>query len=111
MELVEASGTISDKDQRFYIKIETLRGKNPTEIHRALIDVCGESTVNHSTVFRWASRFRDGRESIDNNSRPRRPKITTDDRSVKLVADALEKDHCLTLVELSKATRISATSI
>ena len=69
MELIEASGTISDKDQWFYIKIETLRGKNPTEIHRGLIDVCGESTVNHSTVSRSASRFRDGRESIDNNSR------------------------------------------
>ena len=38
MELVEVSGTISDKDQTSYIKIETLRGKNQTEIHRALSD-------------------------------------------------------------------------
>ena len=78
MELIEASGTISDKDQWFYIKIKTLRGTNPTEIHRGLIDVCGESTVDRSTVSRWASRFRDGRESIDNDSRRGRPKTTTD---------------------------------
>ena len=44
MELVEASHTISDKDRRFFMyilyiyKIETLRGKNPTEIHSALSD-------------------------------------------------------------------------
>ena len=40
--------TISD--QRLYIKIEILRGKNPTEIHSALSEVCGEFTVNRSTV-------------------------------------------------------------
>ena len=40
MELVEALGTISDKDQRSYIKIETLCGKNLTEIYRALSDPC-----------------------------------------------------------------------
>ena len=38
MKLVEASGTISNKYQKCYIKIETLHGKNPTEIHRVLID-------------------------------------------------------------------------
>ena len=78
MQLVEASGIIPDKHQRFYIKIETLRGKNSTEIHRALIGVCGESRVDRSTVSCWASRFRDGRESIDNYSRLGRPKIATD---------------------------------
>ena len=64
MQLVEASSTISDKDQKCYIKIETLLGKNPTEVHRALIEVSGELTVDRCTVFCWASRFRDGCESI-----------------------------------------------
>jgi len=36
---------ISRSDQRSYIKIETLRGKNPTEIHNALHEVCGDSVV------------------------------------------------------------------
>ena len=46
-----ASGTVTVEDQRSYIKIETLRGKNPTEIHSALREVCGEQTVDCSTVF------------------------------------------------------------
>jgi len=33
---------ISRSDQQSYIKIETLRGKNPNEIHNALHEVCGD---------------------------------------------------------------------
>jgi hypothetical protein len=36
-----ASGTVTIDDQRSYIKIETLRDKNPTEILVALREVCG----------------------------------------------------------------------
>ena len=37
-----ASGTVTVEDQRSYIKTETLRGKNPTEIHSVLREVGGE---------------------------------------------------------------------
>ena len=62
----------SISDQRSYIKIETLRGKNPTEVHGALNEVCGEFTVDHSTVSRWPNRSRGGCVSIDNHLRPGR---------------------------------------
>jgi hypothetical protein len=45
-----AAGTVMVDDQRSYIKIETLSGKNPTEIHIALHEVHGEQTVDHRTV-------------------------------------------------------------
>jgi hypothetical protein len=69
-----ALGTVTVKDQRSYIKIETLRGKIPTEIHSALREVCGEQTVDNSTVSRWATRFHEGRVSINNEPRPGRLK-------------------------------------
>ena len=52
------SNTVTISDQRSYIKIETLRGKNPTEIHGALSDVYGEFIVDRSRVSRWDTRFR-----------------------------------------------------
>jgi rRNA maturation endonuclease Nob1 len=52
-----ASSTVTVDDQRSYMKIETSCGKNPTEIHIALCEVCGEQTVHHSTVSHWATRF------------------------------------------------------
>ena len=39
------SGTVTISDQRSYIKIVPLYGKNPIEIHGALSKVCGEFTV------------------------------------------------------------------
>ena len=44
------SGTVTISDQRSYVKTETLCGKNPTEIHGALSEDCGEFTVDRSTV-------------------------------------------------------------
>ncbi|PSN54489.1 hypothetical protein C0J52_05531 [Blattella germanica] len=85
MDPAGVSSTVTVEDQRSYIKIETLRGKNPTEIHRALSEVCGELTVDHSTVSRWVHRFRVGRMSIDDDPRSVRPRTSTDERSVKLM--------------------------
>jgi transposase len=69
----------SRSDQRSYIKVETLRGKNPTEIPNALHKVCGDSVVDRSMVSRWASRFREGRVSIQDDPRSERPVTATDD--------------------------------
>ena len=46
MASVRVSGTVTNDDQRAYIKIETLRGKTPTEIHSSLMEVCGVETVD-----------------------------------------------------------------
>ena len=88
------SGTVTISDQRSYIKIETLCSKNPTEIHGALSEVCGEFTVDCSTVSSWANHFCGGCASIDNDPWSGRPRTSTDERSVKLIAYALEEDRC-----------------
>ena len=67
-------------------------------------EVCGEFTLNRSTVSHWANRFHVSCVSIDSDPRPGRPRTSTDERSVKLVADALEEDRRATCEELSRAT-------
>jgi len=57
MASVRVSGTVTNDDQRAFIKIETLRGETPTEIHSSLIEVCGVETGYQSTISRWAQRF------------------------------------------------------
>jgi hypothetical protein len=83
---------ISRSDWRSYIKIETLRGKNPTEIHNALHEVCGDSVVDRSTVSWWASSFCEGQVSIEDNPRTRQPVTAMDDTSVVIVGTLLEED-------------------
>ncbi|PSN40638.1 hypothetical protein C0J52_21095 [Blattella germanica] len=99
MEPAGVSGTVTVEDQRSYIKKETLHCKNKTEIYHALSEVCGESRAKSTTVSR-------GRMSTDDDPRPGRPRTKTDERIVKLVADALEKK-----IELSEARGISPTSV
>ena len=57
-----------------------------------------------AVVSRWTNRFCGGCVSIDNDPRPGRLSTSTDERSVKLVADALEEDRRETCQELSRAT-------
>ena len=104
MELVGVLGTVTISDQRSYIKIETLLGKNPTEIHGALSEVCDAFTVDRSTVSRWTNRFHGGCVNMDNDPRPGRLRTSTDERSVKLLADALEEDRRAKCEKLSRAT-------
>ena len=57
MESAGVSGTVIISDQRSYIKVETSRGKDHTEIHSALSEVCGEFIVDRSMIFCWANNF------------------------------------------------------
>jgi hypothetical protein len=84
---------ISRSDQRSYIKIETLGGKTSTKIHNALHEVCRDSVVDRSMVSRWASHFRKGRLSIQDDPRSGRPVTATDDTSVVIVSTLLEEDR------------------
>jgi len=146
---------VTVEDQRSYIKIETLHGRNPTEIQSALREVCGEQTVDRSTVCgeqtvdrstvcgeqtvdrstvcgeqtvdrstvcgeqtvdrstvsSWATRFREGCVTKNDDQRPGRPKTSTDERNVKLVADFLAQDRRATCEEMSQATGILPTSV
>ena len=104
MEPTGVSGTVTISDQRSYIKIETLHDKNPIEIHCALNEVNSDFTVNRCTVSRWANSFRGGCVSRHNDPRPGSPRTSQDERSVKLVADALQEDRRATCEERSRAT-------
>ena len=59
--------------------------------------------MDRSTVSRWDNHFHGRRVSRDNDPRPGRLRTSTDERSLKLVTDALEKDHRTTCEELSRA--------
>ena len=56
--------------------------------------------MHRSTVSRWSNRFLSGSVKIDNDPRAGRPRTSTDESSVKLVADALEEDRRATCEKL-----------
>jgi len=101
MVAVHVSGTMTNDDQRVYIKIETLRGKTPMEIHSLLMEVCGVETVDWNTISCWAQRFHEGRLSIENDPKSGQPRKLNDDQSVECVLQILEEDHRVTYEEIA----------
>jgi len=67
--------------------------------------------VDRTTVSCWATCFREGRVTMNDDLRPGRPKTSTDEQNVKLVADILAQDHRATCEEISLATGILPTSV
>ena len=96
MAAVRVSGTVTNDDQRAYIKFETLRGKTPTEIHSSLMEVCGVETVDRSTISPWTQHFREGMLSIENDPKSGRPRTSTDDQSVESMLQIMEEDGRMT---------------
>jgi len=93
------------------LKLKLCDEKNPTEIHNPLQEVCGESVVDRSTVSRWASRFREGRVSIQDDPRSGLPVTATDDTSVVIVSTLLEEDRRKPCEETAHEAYISTASV
>ena len=53
----------------------------------------GNEAVNRSKVFRWYSRFRDGKELVEDDKRGGRPKSTRSEVNIAAVADLVKNDR------------------
>ena len=50
-------------EQRAYIKIAVLRGRNAMECHSELVEALGNNALPYRTVARWVGKFQQGRVS------------------------------------------------
>jgi hypothetical protein len=64
----------------------------------------GNEVVKRSNVFRWYSRFRDGRELLEDDERGGRPKSTRTEVNIADVSDLVKNDRRI-------ASRITAGSL
>jgi len=53
----------------------------------------GNEVLNRSNVFRWYSRFRDGRELVEDDERGGRPKSNRTEVNIAAVADLVKNDR------------------
>jgi hypothetical protein len=53
----------------------------------------GNEDLNRSNVFRWYSRFQEGRELVENDERGGRPKSTQTEVNITPVADLVKNDR------------------
>jgi hypothetical protein len=84
-------------EQRFVIKSCFKAGLSATETLVLVQKSYGNEALKRSNVFRWYSRFRDGRELVEDDERGGRPKLTRTEVNIAAVADLVKNDRRIAL--------------
>ena len=85
---------------RFYIKVRTALNIRPTIIHDELRTVFGDEAPSFRSVARWSQWFREGREEIEDETRPGRPITETTSENIEQVQSIINDDPYITIDEL-----------
>jgi hypothetical protein len=78
-------------EQRVSIKFCFKDGLSATGTIVLVQNADGNEALNRSNVFRWYSRFRDGRELIESDESGGRPKSTRTEVNIAAAADLVKK--------------------
>src|SRR5271155_5843621 len=92
---------------RYYIKIRTILETDPKTIHEELVTALGTSAPSYTTVTRWAKRFRERREDVNDDPRSGRPVSELTDENIELVRQVISNDPHLTYDEIIAETSLS----
>ena len=71
----------------------------------------GKEALNRSNVFRWYSRFRDGRELVEDDERCGLPKSTQTEVNITAVADFVKNDRRIASRKIAGSLNIPKTVI
>ena len=98
-------------EQRSYIKIRTLLGIAPKEILIDLEIVYRGASLSYTTVKEWAKRFREGRESLEDEERIGRPRTAVTSSNTSEIRWRVEEDPHITVEELAMGVGISTGAV
>jgi len=98
-------------EQRVAIKFSFKACLSATETLVLVQKAYGNEALNRSNVFRWYSRFRDGRELAENDKRGGRPKSTRTEVSIAPIADLVKKDRRIASRMIAESLNIPKTVV
>ncbi|CAF1189173.1 unnamed protein product [Rotaria sordida] len=81
---------------RFYTKVRTALNIPPGVILDELYCVCDDQAPSFVKVKKWAKRFHEDREEVEDEARPSRPVIETTPENIKQVRVLTDDDPYIT---------------
>ena len=81
----------------FYIYTRYKLGFRAWPVHEELVTVYGDLSPSFRTVARWIQHFSDGRESVEDEARAGRPRMSLTDSSVERAEALMVEDPTITL--------------
>ena len=76
-----------------------------------LCGIYGPQTISMRTVFRWVKSFKAGKFSVEDDTRPGRPKTSVTKANIAVVKIMVEQDARLSVKDIASCTGISEGSV
>ena len=73
--------------------------------------IYGPQTISMRTVFRWVKAFKAGKFSVEDDTRPGRPKTSVTKANIAAVKNVVEQDARLSVKDIASCTGISEGSV
>ena len=96
---------------RSYIKCRIRLNIDSKQIFNELCGIYGPQTISVRTVFRWAKAFKAGTFSVEDDTRPRRPKTSVTKANIAAVKIVVEQDARLSVKDIASCTGISEGNV
>ena len=96
---------------RSYIKCRIRLNIDSKQIFNELCGIYGPQTISMRTVFRWVKAFKAGKFSVEDDTRPGRPKTSIIKANFAAVKIVVEQDARLSVKDIASFTGISEGSV
>ena len=96
---------------RSYIKCRIRLNIDSKQIFNELCGIYGHQTISMRTVFRLVKAFKAGKFSVEDDTRPGRPKTSVTKANIAAVKIVVEQDARLSVKDIASCTGISEGSV
>ena len=102
--IIEMAGV---KEQRTCIKFCFKLNKTAAETHQMLKEAFGEQALSQARTFEWFKRFKDGRESVEDDKYSGRPSTCTTPEMIAKVREVILEDRRQTIHDVYNRVGLS----
>ena len=96
---------------RSCIKCRIWLNMNLKQLFNELCGIYGPQTISMRTVVRWVKAFKAGKFSVEDDTRPGRPKTSVTKTNIAAVKIVVEQDERLSVKDVASCTGISEGSL
>ena len=96
---------------RSYIKSRIRLNIDSKQIFNEWRGIYGPPIISIRTVFRWVKAFKAGKFSVEDDTRPGRPKTSVTKANIAAVKIVVEQDARLSVKDIASCTGVSEGSV